>query len=320
MWGPALSQPICPALQAARKSPSPQTRRRTPIKALLQRRRQVSAKRVPPSSDSLAALQVNSAVTQSKNQLTPAEPLSDPQLAPSAAQANLQLAPANPQLPVSNTQLALVATQANPQPAPADSQLALADPRTAQIVNPEPALANPRLLPANPQSDPLGSGPPSDAPDPIALKWAAKNPWFGTEMDMTYFAYEVHDQLIEQEGVTADMPEYYTAISARVEAEFPARFLPSGRAGVQRQGSMVLSGGQSAPTGSRYQQNSSLGMGMYPHLKHQCPQPISKQRVLAMDTLALHCTGKGQHCPCNWQMGMLRAPLGFIKAHPLWQL
>lgn len=202
-------------------------------------------------------------MTQSKNQLTPAELLSNPQVAPSAAEANLQLVPANPQLPVCNPQLAVVATQANPQPAPADSQLLLANPRPAQIVNPQPALANPQLPRANPQPDPLGSAPPSDAPDPIALKWAAKNPWFGTEMDMTYFAYEVHDQLIEQEGVTADMPEYYTAISARAEAEFPDRFFSSGGGGVQRQGSMVLPGGQRAPASAMYRQNSSLGMGMY---------------------------------------------------------
>lgn len=113
----------------------------------------------------------------------------------------------------------------------------------------------------SPQAPPVVPAPSSDAPDPIALKWAAKNPWFGSEMDMTYFAYEVHDQLIEQEGITADMPEYYTAISARVEAEFPERFAP-GAVGVQRQGSVAMLGGQ-APPAAMYRQNSSIGTGMY---------------------------------------------------------
>ena len=92
----------------------------------------------------------------------------------------------------------------------------------------------------------------SDSPDPTALKWAAKNPWFGTDIEMTYFAYEVHDQLIEEERITADMPEYYTLISARVEAQFPERFFPPGSTGMQRQGSIILAGP------SLYRQASSL--------------------------------------------------------------
>lgn len=82
---------------------------------------------------------------------------------------------------------------------------------------------------------------------------------------MTYFAYEVHDQLIEEEGITADMPEYYAAISARVEAQFPDRFFPPGAIGMERQGSVLLAGGQvSTPGGSpMYRQGSSIGAGLY---------------------------------------------------------
>ena len=110
------------------------------------------------------------------------------------------------------------------------------------------------------------SSPPlSDSPDPTALKWAAKNPWFGTDLEMTYFAYEVHDQLIEEEGITADMPEYYTLISARVEAQFPERFFLPGLTGMDRQASVVLAGGQvSTAQGSpMYRQGSNLGSGIY---------------------------------------------------------
>jgi len=95
---------------------------------------------------------------------------------------------------------------------------------------------------------------------------------------MTYFAYEVHDDLIEQEGITADMPEYYAAISARVEAQFPEKFFLPGASGMERQGSVILAGGQvrqgsiAGPTtfgqGSVagpavYRQGSSIGSGMY---------------------------------------------------------
>lgn len=82
---------------------------------------------------------------------------------------------------------------------------------------------------------------------------------------MTYFAYEVHDDLIEQEGITADMPEYYAAISARVEAQFPEKFFPPGASGMERQGSVILAGGQVSNTGGSqmYRQGSSIGAGMY---------------------------------------------------------
>ncbi|KAA6418496.1 MAG: hypothetical protein FRX49_11552, partial [Trebouxia sp. A1-2] len=121
--------------------------------------------------------------------------------------------------------------------------------------------------PANPTIDTPATPPPlpPDTPDPSALKWAAKNPWFGTDIEMTYFAYEVHDDLIEQEGITADMPEYYAAISARVEAQFPERFFLPGASSIERQGSVTLAGGQVSNTGGSqmYRQGSSIGAGMY---------------------------------------------------------
>ena len=82
---------------------------------------------------------------------------------------------------------------------------------------------------------------------------------------MTYFAYEVHDQLIEEEGITADMPQYYTLISARVEAQFPERFFPPGLKGMERQGSIVLAGGQVSTAGvsPMYRQVSSIGSGIH---------------------------------------------------------
>ena len=82
---------------------------------------------------------------------------------------------------------------------------------------------------------------------------------------MTYFAYEVHDDLIEQEGITADMPDYYTSISARVEAQFPDRFFTPGSASMEQQASVVLAGGQISTPGATpmYRQGSSIGTGLF---------------------------------------------------------
>ena len=41
---------------------------------------------------------------------------------------------------------------------------------------------------------------PQRQPDPKADAWAQKNPWFGTDNAMTYTAFDIHKQLVEQEG------------------------------------------------------------------------------------------------------------------------
>ena len=63
------------------------------------------------------------------------------------------------------------------------------------------------------------------APDPRADAWAAKNPWFGTDNAMTYTAFDIHKQLI-QEGYDANTgaDEYYTEIDKRIRLEFPHKF------------------------------------------------------------------------------------------------
>lgn len=64
----------------------------------------------------------------------------------------------------------------------------------------------------------------TDAPEPQALQWAARNPWFGTDAEMTYYAYEVHDTLIEVEGMDPNSTEYYEQIGLRVAQQFPERY------------------------------------------------------------------------------------------------
>ena len=48
------------------------------------------------------------------------------------------------------------------------------------------------------------------APDPKAEAWAEKNEWFGTDQTMTYAAFGIHKQLIEDEGFDPTSDEYYS--------------------------------------------------------------------------------------------------------------
>lgn len=62
-------------------------------------------------------------------------------------------------------------------------------------------------------------------PDARATAWAAKNDWFGTDDEMTGFAYGVDAKLAKQ-GITAatDPDVYYGAIDRRMREAFPDRF------------------------------------------------------------------------------------------------
>ena len=45
-------------------------------------------------------------------------------------------------------------------------------------------------------------------PDPLATRWAEKNKWFGTDMEMTQAAYDAHDELIAK-GMDSSSKQYY---------------------------------------------------------------------------------------------------------------
>ena len=60
-------------------------------------------------------------------------------------------------------------------------------------------------------------------PDPKALSWQEDNPWFGSDYEMTSFAYGVHDKLVSQ-GIDPDTDEYYQLINSRVREVFPSYF------------------------------------------------------------------------------------------------
>ncbi|EFJ44812.1 kinesin-like protein [Volvox carteri f. nagariensis] len=64
-------------------------------------------------------------------------------------------------------------------------------------------------------------------PDVRALKWAERNAWFGTDYDMTSYAYQVHDQLVDVESVDPTSDLYYMEIERRVAEKFPERWAKS---------------------------------------------------------------------------------------------
>ena len=61
-------------------------------------------------------------------------------------------------------------------------------------------------------------------PDPKAEDWASKNTWFGQDQTMTYAAFGLHKQLIEDEGFDATSNEYYNELDNRIRSEFPHKF------------------------------------------------------------------------------------------------
>ena len=65
---------------------------------------------------------------------------------------------------------------------------------------------------------------PQRQPDPKADAWAQKNPWFGTDNAMTYTAFDIHKQLVEQEGFDCQSDEYYAEVDKRIRLEFPHKF------------------------------------------------------------------------------------------------
>ena len=60
------------------------------------------------------------------------------------------------------------------------------------------------------------------SPKPEA--WGEKNSWFGKDKPMTYTAFDIHRQLIDEEGYDAESDEYYAEIDKRIRLEFPHKF------------------------------------------------------------------------------------------------
>ena len=90
--------------------------------------------------------------------------------------------------------------------------------RAAQEKKIEQVKAQPQVQPQVQQ--PVAPPP----PDPKAQAWAERNDWFGNDSAMTYAAFGIHKELVEQDGVDPKTDEYYTELDRRMSEEFPHKF------------------------------------------------------------------------------------------------
>ncbi len=65
--------------------------------------------------------------------------------------------------------------------------------------------------------------PPIPKPDAKALDWQKENNWFGSDEEMTNFAYGVHAKLVK-ENIDPKSDEYYDRINKRMKEVFPDEF------------------------------------------------------------------------------------------------
>ena len=99
------------------------------------------------------------------------------------------------------------------------SKLALEQARLEQVrVQRERMTAQPQqeeqAIPQQPQAQQQAQA----QPDPKAEQWAQKNEWFGQDQTMTYAAFGIHRQLIEEEGFDPTADEYYNELDKIVRS------------------------------------------------------------------------------------------------------
>ena len=63
--------------------------------------------------------------------------------------------------------------------------------------------------------------------DPRAEKWAGTNEWFGNDNTMTFAAYGIHKQLVD-EAFDPTGDDYYDELDKRIREEFPHKFSDTG--------------------------------------------------------------------------------------------
>ena len=92
---------------------------------------------------------------------------------------------------------------------------------------------------------------PQAEPDPKAEAWAEKNDWFGTDQPMTYAAFGVHRQLIEDEGFDPRSDEYYKELDRRIRTEIPHKFSDTQKSSSPRVASADSSASRAPSKGKR---------------------------------------------------------------------
>ena len=105
------------------------------------------------------------------------------------------------------------------------SKIALEEARLNQLkADREEQIKKAEINGSTPPSATPPPPPPPPKPDPKAEQWATKNEWFGQDQTMTYAAFGIHKQLIEDEGFDATTDEYYNELDNRIRTEFPHKF------------------------------------------------------------------------------------------------
>eukprot|EP00798_Chlamydomonas_sp_ICE-L_P011646 gene11646-34355_t len=69
-----------------------------------------------------------------------------------------------------------------------------------------------------------GSGAEPKEAEPKAVNWATQNPWFGADMEMTQYAYQVHDILVDAKGMDPSADEYFNELEKQVSERFPEKW------------------------------------------------------------------------------------------------
>ena len=65
-------------------------------------------------------------------------------------------------------------------------------------------------------------------PDPKAEDWASRNPWFGQNRAMTFTAFEIHKDLVN-EGFDPQSDDYYSEVDKRIRVDFSNKFDKDGQ-------------------------------------------------------------------------------------------
>lgn len=60
--------------------------------------------------------------------------------------------------------------------------------------------------------------------DPRVDEWQERNPWFGTNRKMTAYAVAVHEDLVQNEGVSTTSEDYFRRIDKEMRDRFPDAF------------------------------------------------------------------------------------------------
>ena len=64
-------------------------------------------------------------------------------------------------------------------------------------------------------------------PDPRAEEWASRNTWFGKDRAMTFTAFEIHKDLVN-EGFDPKSDDYYSEVDKRIRVDFSHKFAKGG--------------------------------------------------------------------------------------------